>query len=178
MREAGRDFIRVVDASISDIPSIHDFVLAAWKEAGPAAWGWTGATEESVQELASPEHLLRLISNPNVRIFLATEGQQIVGFAANRKETETIVELVGIIVSERLTGRGIGTALMNAAIRAASAAGFAGITVKTETFNQRAIGFYEANGFRRSGSSREVVGGKSIDLVTLRRSLGSDSTQS
>jgi len=172
MSEVGHEFVRVVEASLSDVPYIHRFILAAWKEAGPDAWGWTGATEESVEDLASPEYLSRLISNPKVRIFLAKDRREIVGFAANRKVTEARVELGGIIVSERLTGRGIGTALMKAAIEAASLAGFADIIVKTETFNERAIGFYEASGFRRSGTTREEVGGKNIDLVILRRDLG------
>ena len=178
MPKAGLDPVRITSASTSDVPSIRGFILSAWKEAGPNAWGWTGATEESVQELASREHLSRLITNPNVEVFLAREGQQIVGFAADRKESETTIELSGIIVSERVTGKGIGNALMHAAIRAASAAGFAGIIVKTESFNQRAIGFYEANGFRRSGSMREVVEGRNVDLIMLRRTLQIESTQS
>lgn len=40
---AGR--LRVAEASTSDIPSLREFILEAWKEAGPSAWGWTGATE-------------------------------------------------------------------------------------------------------------------------------------
>jgi ribosomal protein S18 acetylase RimI-like enzyme len=177
MPEAGSGSVRVAEASISDVPSIHSFILAAWREAGPTAWGWTGATEASVQELASPERLSRLISNPNIKIFLAKDDQRIVGFAASRKQSETTVELSGMIVSERLTGKGIGTVLMTAALQAASVAGFADIIVKTETFNERAIGFYEANGFRKAAFSKEVVEGKSIDLVILRRGLHKQSQQ-
>lgn len=164
--------LRVRVASASDIPSLHDFLLEAWREAGPSAWGWTGATEASIQELASADFLHKLLSNPRMKILLATGDDRIVGFAANRKVDETTVELAGIIVSEHSTGKGVGTALMKACLETASTGGFDEVIVKTETFNARAIGFYEANGFERTGESVEEIEGKRIDLVVLRRRLG------
>ena len=164
--------LTVREATASDVPSLEEFILAAWKESGPTAWGWTGATEESIRELASEGYLRRLLSNPNVKIILAKDGGHITGFAANRTVDATTVELAGIIVSERLTGMGIGTALMKASIERASKAGFEEMTVKTETFNSRAIGFYGAKGFHRVGLEGEVVGGKTVELVVLKRGLG------
>jgi len=159
----------VAEASNSDISSLHEFILEAWKEAGPSAWGWTGATEERVQELASVEYLKQLVSNPKLKVLLAKDRERIVGFAVNRRVDETTVELAGVIVLGRLTGMGIGTALMGAAMKAATAGGFKEITVKTESFNQRAIGFYEANGFKRIGLSSEELDGNRVDLTVLGR---------
>ena len=166
----------MVQATSSDIPSLHEFILEAWREAGPSAWGWTGATEASVQELASVGYLGQLISNPSLKMFLAMDGDRVVGFAANRRVDETTVELAGIIVLARFTGMGIGTALMDAVTKAASTDGFKEITVKTETFNERAIGFYGANGFKRIGRSSEELEGKRVDLAVLRRKIVSNRT--
>jgi ribosomal protein S18 acetylase RimI-like enzyme len=162
----------VREANASDIPSLKEFILAAWKESGPKAWGWTGATEESIHELASEGYLQRLLSNPKVKMLLAKDGGYITGFAANRTVDTTTVELAGIIISERFTGKGIGTALMKASMERASKAGFEEMTVKTESFNSRAIGFYEANGFHRVGLESEEVGGNNVELVVLKRGLG------
>jgi ribosomal protein S18 acetylase RimI-like enzyme len=166
--------LKVAVATTSDIPSLHGFILEAWKEAGPSAWGWTGATEESIHELASFAYLRRLVSDSKVKILLARDGERIFGFAANRSVEDTTVELAGIVVLGSVTGLGIGTELLRASLEAASADGYREMTVKTETFNERAIGFYEANGFKRIGSSKEDVEGKTIDLVVLKRKVKDD----
>ena len=158
-------------ASSSDIRSLGDFILGAWRKAGPRAWGWTGATDASIHELASAKYLQQLTTNPNVKILLARDRTRILGFAASRKVDDRRIELAGIIVSESETGTGIGTALMNASLESALAGGFEEMIVKTETFNTRAIGFYEAKGFRRTGTESEEVEGKSVSLAVLKRKL-------
>jgi len=161
----------VAAASSSDIQPLGGFILSAWDEAGPRAWGWTGATDASIHELASADYLRQLVSNPNLKILLARHGNRIVGFAASRRVDARRIELAGIIVSEGETGMGIGTALMNASLDSALAGGFEEMIVKTETFNTRAIGFYESKGFKRVGNETEEVEGKSVSLVLLKRKL-------
>jgi len=139
--------------------------------AGPSAWGWTGASEENVRALASVEYLEALIANPKMRIYVAREDRRIVGFAATRELDAKTVELAGIIVDEYHTGKGVGTALAKKAVDVASRLRYREVTVKTETFNKRAIGFYERNGFAKAGTVTEEVEGKKIDLVVLRRGL-------
>jgi ribosomal protein S18 acetylase RimI-like enzyme len=163
--------LTVTGASDSDIQSIHDFLLEAWREAGPSAWGWTGATEENVHAMASSETLQHLISNPKVKLFLGRDGNQVVGFAANRAVDESTAELTGIVVQERYTGRGVGKALINAAIESATAQGFRSIIVKTEPFNERALAFYKSSGFNRVGLTTEEVDGTKIELVMLKLGL-------
>lgn len=158
----------VVKANKPDIPTLGKFLLEAWREAGLSAWGWTGATKEVMMELASEDHLSRTISNPGITIFLAKGGGKIKGFAANRRIDKNAVELAGVIVEERYTGQGVGNALVNAAIRSATRRGYGSMVAKTETFNKRAIGFYEAEGFVRVGTEEEDVGGKKVELAVLR----------
>lgn len=167
MSPARSESARVVEASLSDVDSLHDFILDAWKEAGPTALGWTGATEESVNELASPGHILRLISNEKTRIFLAKEGSEVRGFAITREIDEQTSELAGIIVREGSIGKGIGTALLSAALGAIWKGRSAQVIVRTERFNERAIRFYNKNGFAKVREEEETVDGKKIDLVVL-----------
>jgi len=165
------DGVRVVEAHRRDIPSIRTFILDAWMVAGPSAWGWTGATEENIQALASSEHLVRLISSSEVRVLLAREEGRVVGFAATRESDPETIELAGIIVDEHHTGKGVGTALTRKALEVAANLGYREAVVKTETFNKRAIAFYERNDFARAGSVTEDVDGRKIELVVLRRRL-------
>ncbi len=139
--------------------------------AGPSAWGWTGASEENVQALASGEHLAGLISGSKVRVLLAKEDGRVVGFAATREFDPETIELAGMIVDEYHTRRGVGTALAKRALELAANHGYKGAVVKTEVFNRRAIGFYESNGFVRAGTAAEDVDGKKVELVLLRRRL-------
>jgi ribosomal protein S18 acetylase RimI-like enzyme len=163
--------LRVVEAVRRDIPQVRTFILDAWMIAGPSAWGWTGASEENVQALASSEHLAELVSNPKVKLLLAREGGRIVGLAATRESDSDTIELAGIIVDERHTGRGVGTALATRALKVATDAGYKEILVKTETFNKRALSFYESFGFVQTGVTTEDVDGRSITLSVLKRKI-------
>ena len=164
------DLVQVAKASASDVPSIRRFIIAAWKEAGPKAWGWTGATDKNIAELAAETTLRKLVSSSGSRLTVAKLGGSIVGFAATRDVDEHRVELAGIVVLESVKGKGIGKALIKEVIGTVSKRGIDEIIVKTEPFNERAIRFYETNGFSKVGPSKEEVDGKSLDLVVLRRS--------
>jgi ribosomal protein S18 acetylase RimI-like enzyme len=164
--------LEVAEGVRSDIPSISTFILDAWMTAGPTAWGWSGATEDNVRALASADHLGKLLADPKFKVLLAREDGRIVGFAAVRELEPGRVELAGVIVDERHTGRGVGTALANKAMAVASSLGYGVMVVKTETYNRRALAFYESNGFTRTGVETEEVDGKTFSVAVLERGLG------
>jgi len=71
----------VQEASVSklvadDIPRLGLFVLDAWRLAGPSALGWTGATDENIEEIASESFLQRFIGNPNLKAFISKRGKK------------------------------------------------------------------------------------------------------
>ena len=160
--------MEIREAAVSDIESFKRFMKQAWDEAGPGAPGWTGASDEQVDQLTSNEFLSSLFSRADVRIFLACDGGKVVGFASNRKVDEETVELSGIVVLESVTGRGIGSQLLDSAVKAAADDGFSQIVVKTESFNERAIGFYVKKGFEVKGQIVSEVEGVNVMLVELR----------
>jgi ribosomal protein S18 acetylase RimI-like enzyme len=153
------------------VKAIRAFFLEAWRQAGPEALGWAGATESNIQEISSEEFISSLLSKPETRVFAFSHDGRIVGIAVNRKMDESTVELAGIIVQQDAIGRGVGTALLKSAIASAKELGFLSMRVKTETNNQNAISFYRKNGFTQLGTGEEEVDGKAVKLVNLTLSL-------
>lgn len=154
-----------------DVEAFGGFIRRAWAEAGPGAPGWTGATDENVSRLASAEYVASLIGGEDTRIFLAWDEKEAVGFSCNRRVDDETVELSGIVVLESATGRGVGSQLLRTAKDAALDDGYRRMLVKTEAFNERAIGFYEGKGFEERGRSVTDVEGVRVELVELELSL-------
>lgn len=42
-----------VEATFADLQKLIAFFLKVWEEAGPGAFGFTGATEKTINEIAS-----------------------------------------------------------------------------------------------------------------------------
>ena len=147
------------------------FMLDAWKRAGPGALGWTGATEDTIQEISSEKYLDKCVSNPKMRFFSSEENGEIAGFAVNRVQDSSTMELAGIIVREDLLGKGIGSLLLSECTKFAREAGFVNMVVKTETSNERAINFYMKKGFVRVGDTVETVENSKIEWAVLKLAL-------
>ena len=156
---------------MADVQKLIKFFLQAWREASSGALGFTGATEETIKEIASEEFLKTRLSDPNVGIYIVEDRGKVLGFAATRKIDENIIELSGIIVAESAAGKGIGTRLIEKVISSARQVGFRQIVVKTEVLNKRAIGFYKKMGLAEVGKTTESVEGTSVDVVVLKKAL-------
>ena len=159
--------MKVRQATLSDIEAFRKFILEAWRQAGPDVLGWTGASEEAVAKIASREYLASLFSRPDTKVFLAVIGRRVVGFASNSRVDEETIELSGIVVLESMTGRAIGSRLLKASICAALSDGFSRILVRTETFNDRAIAFYNRKGFKAAAQRTISVEGVNVEVVEL-----------
>jgi len=160
--------VRAVEPNPDQIRALEKFVLDAWKRAGPQALGWTGATEDTIHDIASEESLMGLVSDPKLKFFACEESDEITGFATNRVRDAFTIELAGIIVRDDLLGRGIGSLLISKCIDSARDAGFSGMIVKTEASNERAISFYVKRGFVRLGNAVETVDDSKVELATLK----------
>lgn len=159
------------EAGEPDADAIGLFLWTLWEKAGTDAPGLAGATEEIITEIADPIAVRSRLGGPERRIFIASQGDDVVGFAATRRLDDAAVELAGIMVLPSLTGRGIGTPLVEAAAERAREQGFETMTVSTETDNEGAIAFYEARGFVGSGRSVVEVEGTSVSVVELELAL-------
>jgi len=158
-------------ARLRDAPSLGAFFREAWKEAGPNALGFTGATKEDIDEIASVEFLTKRLSDPSVRFVVAKRGGKVLGIASMRKLKGGTAELSGVIVRESETKMGVGTRLVRRAIKEATRLGIAKMIVKTEVLNERAIKFYTKNGFVVKGKSTVKVGKTRVAVQVLERDL-------
>ena len=163
--------IRVSEARNEDIEEISCFLLKSWREVGQGALGWTGATEEKIKHISSTDFLSNLIEDRDNRFFIAWIGDEVVGFSLNKKINDFDVELSGIVVRESVTGKGIGSMLIESSIEAAKEDGYESMVVKTEAYNQRSIGFYEKHGFVLAEKGVEKVDETPIDVAILNKSL-------
>ncbi len=159
--------MKVREAEQEDVESLIEFLRKAWNEAGPGALGWTGATEETMQHIASHGFLSNLLEREDTRVFIALDEGRTVGFSSNRRTGDELVELSGIVVLESMTGVGIGGRLLEHSIEAAKDDGYTKRVVKTESFNERAVNFYHRKGFRREATIEEEVEGSKVELVEL-----------
>jgi ribosomal protein S18 acetylase RimI-like enzyme len=169
--ESGSEPFAIIEATESDTAAFARFFLAAWREAGPKAPGFAGATEEVIAELTTVEAVRARVGGPDRRMFLAWHARRVVGFAATKRICDDSVELSGIIVLESQAGLGIGTALVEAGMAAARQDGYREMIVKTETTNARARTFYERTGFHAVGVESEQVGADLVEVSRLSRLL-------
>lgn len=163
--------ISIIHATEEDVDAIATFFWTAWKESGPDAPGYAGATDETVKELTARENLAKRIGGPDRRMFIAMERDRIVGFSANRRMDSELVELAGLVVLESRWGRGIGTRLFKAAVEAARQDGYRQMRVRTEADNYRAIRFYESKSFTFVKSLTEEIGDVTVEGWELVRDL-------
>jgi ribosomal protein S18 acetylase RimI-like enzyme len=163
--------LAVTEATSDDVRALSDLLTESWREAGPGAAGFGGATDQVIAEISAPEAVAALIDDPRRRVFLAMTGGRPVGFAATRALDDTRVELAGIIVLREAAGLGVGTALVAQAVEEARTAGFEVMVVHTETTNDTAITFYEHRGFSATGTEVDDVDGVGVEVLVLERTL-------
>lgn len=165
------DRVVVKEADDADVAAFAAFFREAWLQSGPNAPGFAGTTDEVIGELTSPEAVRERIGGPDRRMFLAWEADQVVGFAANRRLDAGSVELAGIIVLPQVVGRGVGTALVDAAVASAQREGYGRMVVRTEITNHRAHRFYRDRGFTAGGTAFAEVEGLQVEVDELVREL-------
>ena len=102
------------------------------------------------------EYLLSLMADPDVALFVAVEGERLVGVVhVLIRETRDIPILVSrrygfvenLVVREGLRRKGIGSALMERAHEWARSRGATEIELNVYEFNQSAIGLYRKLGY-------------------------------
>jgi GNAT superfamily N-acetyltransferase len=161
----------VREASEVDIDAFAEFFVAAWRQSGPEASGFAGANDEVIAELTTRCSVRDRIGGPDRRMFLAWEDDQVVGFAATKRIDIDTVELAGIIVLPSHAGRGVGTVLVEEALRGAKAESYRSMIVRTETTNDVARAFYEARGFVLERDTVEHLDDISVEVWELSRDL-------
>ena len=163
----------VIRAQPADVPRVATFLRDAWKDAGPGAPGWSGASEVTIREISSTSFLDALVAKSRTSLFLCEHGGRVVGMCVLRPRDETVAEIAGILVLQGEVGRGIGSLLLAEGLDWARGQGFRRALVKTESDNERALAIYRARGFTEQERAVEEVQGAPVSLTVLAADLGS-----
>jgi GNAT superfamily N-acetyltransferase len=134
---------------LKKVISVIDFepqYLEAFKKLNLAWLEKYGLTEEA--DVVMLNQAQRQILDPGGFIFLAKNGDEIVGTIALIRETPQQYELVKMAVAENYQGRGISTLLMDRCLQAAREAGARRVYLQSNSQLTTAIRLYEKYGFR------------------------------
>ena len=141
-------FVRT--ASERDLERVRALLVETWHATYDAIYGAERVTEitNSWHSIAS---LQRRLTRPHSEFLVADDGKQVGGMAyAEADETGAEVMLRQLYVLPELQGRGIGGMLLDEIFESFPEA--RAFRLEVEEKNERAIAFYQSNGFENVGS--------------------------
>jgi ribosomal protein S18 acetylase RimI-like enzyme len=123
-----------------------------------------------------PERWHALLDDPGLSVLLAEEGGELVGFSSCGESRDddagpAVGEVRSFFVAHGHWGRGVGRALMTAALDSLRERGYTEATVWSFAANDRANRFYERAGFTRDGAEKTEAEWAHVLEVRYRRSL-------
>ena len=118
----------------------------------------------------------QLLADPDVSVLVAEDDAELIGYAgcgpSRDPDTETSVgEVRNMFVASSAWRRGVGRALMTAALADLRERGYSEAIVWSFADNEPANAFYENAGFMRDGTERAEERWANIPEVRYRRSL-------
>jgi GNAT superfamily N-acetyltransferase len=117
-----------------------------------------------------------VIENPELRVLVADDGGELIGYTGFGSSRDHDVgadvgEVRTFFVRPSAWRRGVGSALMGAALGTLPELGYAEATVWSFEANARANAFYEHHGFVRDGTERREAVWANVLEVRYRRAL-------
>lgn len=147
-------FVRT--AGERDLAAIRALLVETWHATYDAIYGAERVTAIT-DEWHSIASLKVRLTRPNSEFLVADDGKRIGGLAfAESIDGGKLVVLKQLYVLPDLQGRGIGGMLLDEIIESFPEA--RAIRLEVEQQNARAVAFYEANGFVRSGDGGKHIG--------------------
>ena len=138
--------------------------------------------ERYVEEHFTRSKMLQLLSDPHSTVLLVEDGDEVIGYAHVRMQSEVpafievnrvrapVLELSRLYFTRAATGKGHGKALMRAVYEEARRRACDAIWLGVYSINDRAIRFYEREGFERAGAYQFTLGRMTYtDPVYVRR---------
>ncbi|TAJ99176.1 MAG: GNAT family N-acetyltransferase [Chloroflexota bacterium] len=164
---------RVRSATIADARAIAEIRVASWRAT------YRGIVPTSILEgmdVDRDEVRFRgRLANPGLMAFVAEDVTgSVIGFvmagAARDDDAAGLGEVYAIYLAPGARGRGVGRALMDAALEALEASGFSTAILWVLTANEPARRFYERAGFQLDGTARDLdFDGTPVEEIRYRR---------
>lgn len=146
---------------------------------------WVDSARAAFTDLLPPDHQFpepdpegwyALIEDPAVLMLIAEEEGELVAFSTSGESRDAdaagdVGEIRSFFVAAGRWRRGVGSALLAAALDSLREQGHTQATLWSFDSNERANAFYEANGFTRDGATKTEKAWADIPEVRYRRSL-------
>jgi ribosomal protein S18 acetylase RimI-like enzyme len=162
--------IDVTTADVADLPELSDVAAQTFPLACPPS-----VTQENIAafiaENLSASRFRDYLDDPDRAVLAARENGRIAGYAMLVRDAadDAVVELSKIYVLPDRHGGGVASALMAAALRAASDLDAKSLWLGVNQQNQRAQRFYAKHGFTITGTRTFQLGdGVEHDYVMVR----------
>jgi ribosomal protein S18 acetylase RimI-like enzyme len=140
-------FVRT--AGERDLEAIRALLVETWHATYDGIYGAAKVTEIT-DDWHSIASLRRRLSRPNSEFLVADDGKRIGGMSfAEADEAGSTVTLKQLYVLPAFQGRGIGSMLLDEVIESFAEAKL--MRLEVEEANDKAIAFYVAQGFARTG---------------------------
>lgn len=169
--------IRFREARASDAPGIADVHVRAWRTgyAHIMPAGYLAALDVQERTLVWEQTLL----NKDLQhvVWVALHGQQVVGWethgvSRDPDATAGTGELQGLYVHPDWWNGGIGSKLVDNALRMLAAEPLKRVTLWVLEANVRSIRFYRGHGFRADGARQQIErGGRPLPKVRMARDV-------
>jgi len=168
--------IAIRPAEPSDAPELVSLAASVGQEAGD--WLLTTETWRPVGD--ERRYLKAVRRHADAAVYVAVDGGRIVGrlsLARDPHPASTHVADLGLMVAESHRRRGIGTALLEAAVAWAKGSGVSKLELHVFPWNEPAIQLYERFGFEREGRRRGhyLRNGDAVDALLMAYHLPSGS---
>ena len=168
--------IAIRPAEPSDAPELVSLAASVGQEAGD--WLLTTETWRPVGD--ERRYLKAVRRHADAAVYVAVDGGRIVGrlsLARDPHPASTHVADLGLMVAESHRRRGIGTALLEAAVAWAKGSGVSKLELHVFPWNEPAIQLYERFGFEREGlrCGHYLRNGDAVDALLMAYHLPSGS---
>jgi RimJ/RimL family protein N-acetyltransferase len=159
--------IRVRRADPSDAAALVEL----GRQVGGEPGRWLLATHWR-DEAAERRYLKAARRDPDAAVLVAVDGGEVVGrlsVARDPHPASAHVADLGMMVAASRRRRGVGRALLEAAVAWAREAGVRKLELHVFPWNEAALGLYESFGFRRVGlrHGHYVRAGEEVDVILL-----------
>ena len=154
-RPTATDTIQIRPGDPADAERLTDLVAAS-----KAFWGY------SEQQMTLFQDELRIDAGRLMRspAFVAWAGDVAVGICTLEENEAIRLSMEHLFVTPRSMGRGVGRALVCAAIEWARASGYTTIEIWSDP---HAVGFYRTMGARRTGEAPSLIPGGELPIMML-----------
>ncbi|MBB3990794.1 GNAT family N-acetyltransferase [Croceicoccus naphthovorans] len=165
--------VEIGAARPSDLPALKDMIEGAYR-GDHARMGWTHEADLVGGERIEPEELVTLFADPNVAIFVARQGADIVG-CVTVTDNGALAYLGLLCVDPPFQSAGLGSRLLTTAETLCGHLGSQAIEMTVIENRTELIAWYERAGYVRTGERRPFPVAQPVPLhfVVLEKRLAS-----